>query len=1264
MRRTAHSRDTMSALPHGWDFDYDGTRWFYTYKATGHIQYHFPSEGDEFPDFIDAASPAPALAPEERLESQRQQVRRHASLNQNQHLPVPSQRHGHYAAGARGAKNGMSATATPVSYVWEDERQEPQAPFQPESFMYLGPGSYADVSPLMEEEEEAARRVVAGSSPGSSLVTPADGRSRTGGSPMQGQWALPAHSPQFSSHPGEEGNLQQGAEIDGHEVVHMLDGQEVVHMLDGREMPMELEGVTRFDPVGVVAEMGSRETQTARVEEEPVEMPAEETLAPIERTMAVSEGLRTGKAEEDVQEALRNLEQESSSRENGVVPVHDEEGMASNPLSDSTQPTQLRTAPSLEGVEDTAPKHPSDPTHAQPEVAPPASTFKIARKPTNAKYQAFTPGQAANQQMTEPAERSSDSLPIRREPSLKIGAGHQIYQPVDPESIPSSLALRQEQSQEAPRRQPTPGEEWKHGDDSQGLASHPSVLNPARRGETDSNESSRIVSAPNYENSVDPGIDPGQEPSGVTKFPSVLKPARGRAPSIPPKQTYTWPTESLPKKSYEQEDPGRPLDEEDKKYVPYTGPRLMEQSLPVPDIAQRPLSDVQPTIEAPPDFPQPPPVEAVRPVSVLPVVETTPAAERQSLQEERHLPYRLVRANSSEVHQPTSISAAPDGGPRPIAPFAAMPSLAFVNGGVPSPSSSDQTSLSSPKEGVAAAPKVVSPDEVSPLRSREASLSSGTAHQTPSPMEARRRGSSVVSSAQTQDGMSTWTPSPQSETPPSAAQAGPPQRRPSGLRHHIPNIETDVPDVNSGPSSSKTPLESGPLGTGEEATSYFPAPDSLRRMSLPYSILEDSDASSPAVPTPPPKSPERQAPQHSRSIQETRPPEFEQTSVDPSPAQTPPPLEAPPSQTQMGGHVLHSIEEGEEEPHEEIFVAKRVVMKRHSASSGSIQLSPTRIKGKPVEGLGQRSPGAGQGMGSSHQRTVSQPVPSPTVNAPSPQPQDRPVQQAPAPLHQRTVSQPVHPQTRQAERPAPQASPQQPLPPANAQQGPQPPIPGPAVSHQRTVSQPIQPPARQVPMPQGPPQPYENGPQPPFGPHQVPQWQVPQGHVAQNGPASLHMPPSQPWHVPMPPQGFQLGTTTQVSSPGQREKERGWKKLFKKTPAKDTPAISAPIQTPQQHPQQYYIPAGQMPPDTQYPPQWAPGGAPVWQPPSAHHPPTGNVQLPPAVGDRPGVSRIPGFEVTEGPQRMPTVRRGSALGSNPFDAGMMPPPLFDKETAP
>lgn len=80
----------MASLPPGWEADYDGRRWFFTYGPTGQSQFQFPRPGDEFPDFFCCAGggggaaaailPAIELLPEERLESERQ-VRRMLNMS-------------------------------------------------------------------------------------------------------------------------------------------------------------------------------------------------------------------------------------------------------------------------------------------------------------------------------------------------------------------------------------------------------------------------------------------------------------------------------------------------------------------------------------------------------------------------------------------------------------------------------------------------------------------------------------------------------------------------------------------------------------------------------------------------------------------------------------------------------------------------------------------------------------------------------------------------------------------------------------------------------------------------------------------------------------------------------------------------------------------------------------------------------------------------------------------------------------------------------
>ena len=290
----------MVGLPPGWESDYDGKRWFYTYKASGHIQYHFPSEGDEFPDYLDASAPAPDLAPEERLESQ-QQLRRQTTTSAAsaaaKQLSPPSP----HRAGNGNAKPGMSATARPVSAIWEGDGggdDDAEQVFQPENFMFLGPGTYNEVSPLNEEEEEAARRVVAGgigervagdgtaaggSAAGTKAVSPVASTATT---PMLQKSEASASPPVPAA--GQQ-IVVESPPIEAEPVsMPPQEEQPVVHMIDSREMPQELPVPPHvFDPVGVVAEMPTEHTAVAHIElhPDPVEMGDSSVLAPIETAM-------------------------------------------------------------------------------------------------------------------------------------------------------------------------------------------------------------------------------------------------------------------------------------------------------------------------------------------------------------------------------------------------------------------------------------------------------------------------------------------------------------------------------------------------------------------------------------------------------------------------------------------------------------------------------------------------------------------------------------------------------------------------------------------------------------------------------------------------------------------------------------------------------------------------------------------------------------------------------------------------------------------
>lgn len=284
----------MNNLPPGWDLDYDGSRWFYKYRSTGLIQYTFPQEGDEFPDFVDARAPAPALAPEERLESQ-QQVRRRGDTG------------GGY--GLKGRVPGMGATGGPVSTTWDDSDDGGDGHFQPENFMFLGPGVSNDISPEVNggAESVAGRSKEKDASPAASKASPDAVSDRTRPSPPVSSISTPQMS---IITPADTPRLEQAKPVVSHAVLPadtpppidtpadslagLIPPSEAA-MVDIREPPQELRAAPRFDPVGVVAEMPTEMTATAHIElhPDPVEMADNTVLAPIE-TFYLNSGIAEG----------------------------------------------------------------------------------------------------------------------------------------------------------------------------------------------------------------------------------------------------------------------------------------------------------------------------------------------------------------------------------------------------------------------------------------------------------------------------------------------------------------------------------------------------------------------------------------------------------------------------------------------------------------------------------------------------------------------------------------------------------------------------------------------------------------------------------------------------------------------------------------------------------------------------------------------------------------------------------------------------------
>ncbi|KAG8424849.1 hypothetical protein J3458_001607 [Metarhizium acridum] len=606
----------MAGLPPGWEWDYDGQRWFYKYKPTGQIQYHFPSEGDEFPNFIEAGAPAPDLAPEERLESQ-QQVKRQTSSAGSGAGARSKRAHMTSASNGDINKYAMSATAKPVSAIWEgDDDAEADGVFQPENFMFLGPGTYTDVSPLAEEEEEAAKRSVVGAIServqGGETTRTTAAASATGVSPPGSSKTTPmmAKSEPLTSSAGPaDASIRQGLTVENAPVtqsVHIVQSEplpsqppveveptavvaeasdsSVIHMIDSREMPVEMMGDTmhRFDPVGFVAEMPTEHTAAAHIElyPEPVEIADNTVLAPVE-TAAVAASATAiavltarnspveGKEGPVVNtpkgpEGIQSTDGESITRKNDTkfteqqvpadnVPSH---GQQSTPSDQPTAPLAQNAGASYanqgprQGPGQYGP-HSNQHGQVQSSIPIKLKTFKIARKQPGSTpgtlvaqqsqqsdYQAYVPGQT-----TTTAHLSSEkrhSIGLQREASLMMNMeGNSIG--IDPNSVPRVLSPPQHPVPNA-SREPLSTQFTKITTDKNktdnvdmSLAHAPSVLKPARNRKS-VQDSLPQQQVPTPAAVATPPAQPQPDPrrsEGISKFPSVLRPARGRSSSHP-----------------------------------------------------------------------------------------------------------------------------------------------------------------------------------------------------------------------------------------------------------------------------------------------------------------------------------------------------------------------------------------------------------------------------------------------------------------------------------------------------------------------------------------------------------------------------------------------------------------------------------------------------------------------------------------------------------------------------------------------------------
>ncbi|KXH41840.1 hypothetical protein CNYM01_06756 [Colletotrichum nymphaeae SA-01] len=524
----------MAALPSGWEWDYDGSRWFYRYKPNGHVQFHFPKEGDEFPDFVDCFSPAPELAPEEKLESQ-QQLKRRTTADAN---PTSKMR----ATGGPMSDFGMSRSGF-GGPMGNDDDDSDGFFFQPENFMYLGPGAYDDISPEADEddrEEVLGRPGVGEGGEGSSTKNHAmlDVASmKSGVSPLQSETNTPSiinsvpvrGTEAVSEARAETTTAEQPLNVNTNtspDPSPALPPSPGVPLLDSVEKPRP--GFSSnfhtppWDPVGTMAEMATEHTAPAHIEThpDPVEMADTAVLAPIETNFAdlgiaeLPERTSPAKAKPPSAQSTHDLLHQTNMSDAALYGATF--GTGSRPQNSS--PSRKSTA--SQGPRRDSGTGITTPDHSLPEVVPPP-----AQQPTES---------------PSPPPSGSGPFNIKRKPSKS--AGKQIqYQPYVPGAV-SSIATEQSSTTDYKRREhrnslARDGSLMMGPRNKFDQTSMPSVLKPPQLPPKVPIDSPQAPSPPaNHQRA--PGT--ASQTSGLVTqgplqhFPSVLKPARGQPQSRAP----------------------------------------------------------------------------------------------------------------------------------------------------------------------------------------------------------------------------------------------------------------------------------------------------------------------------------------------------------------------------------------------------------------------------------------------------------------------------------------------------------------------------------------------------------------------------------------------------------------------------------------------------------------------------------------------------------------------------------------------------------
>lgn len=1031
----AASNPTMATLPPGWQLDYDENRWLYRYQPTGHVQYHFPSAGDEFPDFIDAASPAPDLAPEEKLESQ-QQVRRHTSVNGG-----PSRA---AAEDKDGWKSRMSATAQPVSAVWEDDfgaeddnEAEGEAVFQPENFMYLGPGTYVDISPLVEEEEEAARRAVVGAEQRGGPPT----NNNRGVSPIVSQNTTPMVRPSETVARAENEAWDYGSmaamnerafepppPIISYEEPAMVTpiqgyimGDDIVGEASAvpdeealnyemYELPVEtaVPMYLQFDPVGVVAEMPTEHTASARVETHPdpvelagnyvmapvemeprpgfVELPAETEIDPSEESTAREERLTDHQRLELRRQEVRQYQEE---RQRDVQRrKEDRKKREAEELQ-----TELETEQQQQQQQ---PHERYSPSQEQNNGAP--QLFKITRKPTlressavyNAfagrsqaeaqaqiqeDYQAYAPGQApqtsAQPPMSLPARIMSPAL--QRETSLNlsmrpaatskplVGSGPGVVK------YPSVLRPARGKPGQSPERQ----DAVKGSEQGSVASSSTETARKDARGVSGYN----LIQHGQHPPSMTPAPAPAPAPAAVQQNPPQQPPIATAQPPAPIQRPYTT-VPHLPQSNVQMA----------QQYAVHPiPPKVPAQQLPYPTgsvrMPQLPLirhsTAPYPHDDGPPAMAPYGPLQSqqpMRPASAMPVLQnqrrgpapgqaqqmpirTGPLPPGAVIVPAGMAPRSATAGPAQQLQQQRRQSFQPGQNAVPVQSQQPPRPQSVVNPGVCASFASYQTPPPQPRP----IQRRPTQEDVSPIRSRSQSMSSGAAPlDTPSPIDSRRSSTNSIAS---------------------------------------PNVNNSYfASISGSQGSASVPPSNTSLARPPQDLPQSPVAQSGRRSAPPQQLANVNQGNTQGM-LPPQPQPQMQQPN----------PEIVSDGVPQSPTRIGPTI---------SGHLLTSIEEHDEAQHAAAAVAYSKVNQRKvltKAPPNSIPLQMTaQIQGVPPQ----------QAMGPFGQ------VPAPVMPMQGFQPVGPPMQQPPQ-QYQYQMQQPL--QQQWAAQPLPN-------PPLAAQPGPLPPL--------------------------------------------------------------------------------------------------------------------------------------------------------------------------------------------------------------------------------